>query len=167
MPGSLIRALRGGAHSRALLMLAGLSPPSQFPSCTSEMFFVVSRTESRLGPALLSSWGCGKTALAAELIPLLAPSFQRPQFQHIINTEILKTCCSIFFFFCFSCRIKVTDCCCTPQGNWQRSKGIMILSLCVFLRSQSSGAAPELLKTLLPGQLPPSGTWLHFRNQSV
>lgn len=41
----------------------------------------------------------------------------------------------------------------------------MLLS--VSPRSQSSGPAPQLLQALLPGQLPPSGSWLHFRNQSV
>lgn len=38
-------------------------------------------------PAELSSWGCDKTALAAELIPLLPHSFQRPHFSTSLTTR--------------------------------------------------------------------------------
>lgn len=64
-------------------------------------------------PAELSSWGCDKTALAAELIPLLPHSFQRPHFSTSLTTR--RFCKLVIEDFCFNCGIKVTDCCCASR----------------------------------------------------
>lgn len=111
-------------------------------------------------PAQLSSWGCGKTALAAELIPLLAHSFQR--LQHVTNN--MRFCKLVIVNFLLQLWDKSHRLLLYLKAT---GRGAKAPCSSLSLRSQSSQPAPELLKALLPGQLPPSGTWLHFRNQSV
>lgn len=86
--------------SRALLMYQGSASILSF-LVAPQRCFCGFKNRKQTGPrsvlpAQLSPWGCGKTALAAELIPLLAHSFHR--LQHITNNmEILQTRYSKFF----------------------------------------------------------------------
>lgn len=159
---SLIRGLTAAAHSirapqpcSADAIRTGLSLHSQFPCCTSEMFLWFPEPKADWAPSVLpaqlsSSWGQGKAALPAEIPPLISETTSAHHQQHgdaAISSEQI---------FCFNGGIKVTDCTSRQMAEEQRHHA----PVCV-------PEVPELLKALLPGQLPPSGTWLHFRNQSV